>query len=237
VAIPVGTLTKYQNVSLTLSFSASLSELAFPNLGVEVDSNPTTIVDPVPDLVNPSGDGVVTDAETLATYGTPVTGVAADSATRVVFRVPTNSVGERLTFQLLNDQGGQSSSAQADGTLATIQGSAAGSQMQVTAVQTSLGPMAFCLYFPPEDFSRGGGDDSAAQRSVKLQARSVDNPTYVVSTSVTILRPPVLLVHGIWDGPEAWDFFTPLNNDRTKSDWLQPGTDSVALSILDSDTA
>ncbi len=123
--------------------------------------------------------------------------------------------------QLLNDRGSQSNSTQADGQLANIQGTASGSQLQVTAVDTGAGPMAFALYLPPQDFSRGGDDDNAAQRFVSIQMNSLSVQSYSGTTGIAILRPPVVLVHGLWDNSVAWDHFDSLENDPSSRFFVQ----------------
>jgi pimeloyl-ACP methyl ester carboxylesterase len=72
--------------------------------------------------------------------------------------------------------------------------------------------MAFAIYRAPKNFSRAGLDDSAVSRNVTLQVSCPDNsgsPT-TASTSVLSARPPVVLVHGLWSDPTAWDNFNPL---------------------------
>ncbi len=98
------------------------------------------------------------------------------------------------------------------GTLQTIlpaDGNSSGSQIRVTAVGTSNGTMAFALYVPPPDFSRGGTDDTAPSRSVVLTATS-SATALNCQTNITIWRPPVLEVHGIWAGPTSWKTFETL---------------------------
>jgi pimeloyl-ACP methyl ester carboxylesterase len=40
-----------------------------------------------------------------------------------------------------------------------------------------------------------------------------NNPAVTGDTPITILRPPVVLVHGLWDSSQAWASFTPLVGD------------------------
>lgn len=168
------------------------------------------LVDPVIALQNQAGTGVVQNPQTLATSGALVTGAAADSATRVVVRVYANSPGDQLTVSLQPPQG--DTLGPPFGTLQTILpadgGQSSSSQVTVTAVNTSVGPMGFVLYLPPQDFSRGGSDNGAPSRSVTIAAMS--SATGFNSTaSITIWRPPVVLVHGIWGDSWDWNNFTP----------------------------
>jgi pimeloyl-ACP methyl ester carboxylesterase len=174
------------------------------------------ILDPVPDLQD--GNQIIADPECLAVLGTPVTGIAADGAARVVLRIRASQPGQSITLYLLNDQGAVSSSATADGTLATIQGVPASGQVQLTAVNTLAGPMAFALYEPPIDFDRSGTDDNSPSRTVSFKITSASGPPNVVTSPFIIWRPPVMLVHGLWGGRADWNTFTPFITDGRFSD-------------------
>lgn len=171
-----------------------------------------TMLDPVPSLLN--GPMVTNNPNTLATKGRVVQGIAADSATQVVLRVPANSVGEQFAFTVINDQGQQSTSSAEDGGLGAIGSSAfTASQISVAAVSTSKGPMAFAIYGVPVDFPRPDGQDSGeTERFITLNVLAQDTGMSS-NTSVTILRPPLTLIHGLWGSPDSWDNFTPLIDD------------------------
>src|SRR5579863_6923630 len=171
-----------------------------------------TLLDPVPALL--SGPTVTGDVNVLAAKGRPVQGVAADAVTEVVLRVPANSAGEQFTFTVINDQGQQSTSSAEDGALAAI-GSVSFtlSQLTVTAVGTSQGPMAFAIYGAPVDFPRPEGQDATAKdRFITLNVLAIDTGLSS-NTPVTLLRPPLGLVHGLWGSPASWNNFTPLITD------------------------
>jgi pimeloyl-ACP methyl ester carboxylesterase len=166
------------------------------------------ILDPVPELIQ--GNQVLDDPDSLATLGAPVTGIAADGAARVVLRIRAAEPGQSITLALLNDQGAVSSSATADGTLATTAGTPASGQLQLTAVNTLEGPMAFALYEAPTDFDRPGIDDSSGSRTVTFQVTSTSGRPNFVTPPLTIWRPPLVLVHGLWGDPSDWTNFTPI---------------------------
>lgn len=172
-----------------------------------------SVVDPFPELLE--GYGVLSESEPLATMGTPVTAIAAERAGRVVLRVKANFSGERLTLSVLNDQGQPSNASSEDGYVGTIPTNASPGTgtMQVTAVKTSVGPMAFAMYRPPTDFSRAGRDDGEAERLITLKVESLDTPGATSTITVRILRPPVVLVHGLWGEPGNWQSFKPLVAD------------------------
>jgi hypothetical protein len=174
------------------------------------------LVDPMPDLVNQAGTGVLQDPESLANGGAVAIGIAADGAARLVIRIYANSPGDHLTVALQGDGGANINGLpQPFGVLQTllpIDGTVSGAQLTVTAVSTSAGPMAFAQYFPPSDFSRGGADDTAPSRPIAIMVQSV--PTGIAFTQQgTLARPPVVLVHGLWGDPSDWATFTPFLSD------------------------
>ena len=171
-----------------------------------------TMLDPVPTLL--SGPMVTTNVNTLASKGRVVQGAAADAVTEVVLRVPANSVGEQFTFTVINDQGQQSTSSTEDGGLGPIGSSTfTASQLTVAAVNTSKGPIAFAIYGVPVDFPRPEGQDSSeTDRFITLNVLAQDTGQSS-NTTVTILRPPLTLIHGLWGSPASWNNFTPLIDD------------------------
>jgi hypothetical protein len=171
-----------------------------------------TLLDPVPALL--SGPMVTTNVNLLATKGRPVQGSSADGASEVVLRVPANAADEQITFTVINDRGQQSSSAAEDGGLAAIgSGGFTLSQLTVSAVSTSQGPMAFAIYGAPVDFPRPEGQDvNATDRFISLNVLAVDTGLSS-NTQVTLLRPPLGLIHGLWGSPASWADFTPLITD------------------------
>lgn len=169
------------------------------------------LIDPVADLIDPNGIEVIQDPERLAIGGTPVTGIAADGAARLVVLLYANSPGDQLTVTLTpaDSVQNQNDLPQPIGTLQTIlasDGTQSGTLVTVTAVDTTIGALAFVQYFPPRDFSRGGPDDASSSRSAKISVTSSARAANYTA-NVTIWRPPVVLVHGIWGTLDDWDLF------------------------------
>ncbi len=171
-----------------------------------------TLLDPVPSLLK--GAAVTTNANVLASKGRVVEGTAADSASELVIRIPANSVGEQFTITVINDQSEQSTSFVEDGGLAAIGTSSfTASQLTVTAVSTTTGPMAFAIYGSPLDFPRPEGQDvNSSERFISLQVQALDTGLSS-ETAVTLLRPPLVLIHGLWASAQSWNDFTPLITD------------------------
>jgi pimeloyl-ACP methyl ester carboxylesterase len=204
--------------SLCISLFAVLTFLVLPATSLAQEASlpsippQVTLLDPVPSLLK--GAAVTTNVNTLATKGRVVDGTAADSASELVLRIPANAAGEQFTIVVLNDQGAQSTSSTEDGGLGAIGTTTfTASQLTVAAVNTTTGPMAFAIYGSPLDFPRPEGQDTNdAERFVSLRVQALDTGLQS-ETPVTLLRPPLVLIHGLWANAASWDDFTPLIND------------------------
>src|SRR5580692_8792456 len=190
------------------------------------------LLDPVPGLLN--GSAVTANWGSFSEANvTAVQGAAADGVTELVIEIAANNVGDQCQLTLFNDQTTpvQSSSPDQDGALGSP-GDTSFTQSQITvqAVQTQNGPLAFAIYRSPIDFGRllpGGTagesasypsgscagtintDDQLACRSVSIQIQSTGGLT-PSTIPVTILRPPLILIHGFWADWTVWNSFSPL---------------------------
>ncbi|MGA2647392.1 MAG: hypothetical protein ABSF15_22010 [Candidatus Sulfotelmatobacter sp.] len=175
-------------------------------------TNPVLIDPVVAGLL--SGASVTTNVNSIAAAATGlVQGSAADGTTQTVLRIPATSVGQMLTVTVINDQGVASGSVANDGGLMALGGSTSSlaSSLHVTAVTTSAGAEAFAIYRGPVNFSRETADSSLTTRSVTLRVAATGGST--TNTSVTVARPPVVLVHGLWGNASSFNNFTPLIAD------------------------
>jgi pimeloyl-ACP methyl ester carboxylesterase len=203
-------------------------------------TDPISLVDPVPDLLNGSSvmtPNAQTGAQLLATKGTVVQGVAADGVAEVVIRIMAKNVGDQFALTLVNDQNSQIIPGE-DGALGNPGDTSFSlSQISVTAVNTGTGPngpnppFAFAIYRAPVDFARQvstglyksgacgpvtGSDDQLACRSVSLKVQNSSGSLRTVP--ISILRPPVILIHGLWGSPSDWNSFSPLFSNIGSSD-------------------
>jgi pimeloyl-ACP methyl ester carboxylesterase len=163
------------------------------------------------------GPAVTTNVNAIAAATTGfVQGAAADGTTQTVLRIPASKAGESFTVTVINDQGQTSTSVPNDGGVMLLGASLStlSSSLTLNAVSTRQGPDAFVIYRAPVNFSRGTQDDGLTTRSVSLSAASTSGTT---STSVTVARPPVVLVHGLWGDASSFDNFTPLITDSNFS--------------------
>jgi len=154
------------------------------------------LVDPVPTLL--TGPAVTGDPTLLGNQGLGniVNGVAADGVTQAVIRIAGAPPNEILSLSLAQD-----------GALAEIGSNAF--QSSISGLQADSSGNAFVLYRAPLDFARSGGiDNLVPSRIVDLNFQSSDNPGVVGDTQITIVRPPVVLVHGNWsNSAKDWQFF------------------------------
>ena len=157
-------------------------------------------VDPYPALIG--SDGVTSDPERRAVEGNEVTKAAADGATLLLLRASGLQPGQ-VTFSVDGGNTVHDGGVSADG-------SQRRASVSVPVVQTSKGMEAFAFYWVPDDL-----DPIFLTQSVQLTARLV--PTSGApsekSLTITLVRPPVLLVHGIWSDETTWKDF-PLFRDK-----------------------
>ena len=161
-----------------------------------------------------SGSSVTTNTNAIASATTGVVkGAAADGTTQVILRIPASSAGQQFTVTVINDANSPSTSVANDGGVFALGGSpsSAASSLVVTAVTTSAGAEAFAIYLAPVNFSRSSADNTLTTRSVTLQVSS--SSVVTGNASVTVARPPVVLVHGLWGSAASFDNFTPLITD------------------------
>ena len=170
------------------------------------------LIDPVvAGLLN--GSSVTTNASSIASATTGVVkGVAADGTTQVILRIPASSVGQQFTVTVI-DGISPSTSIVNDGGVFALGGSpaSAASSLVVTSVSVTGGAEAFAIYLAPVNFSRSSSDYTLTTRSVTLQVSS--SSVVTGNASVTVARPPVVLVHGLWGSAASFDTFTPLITD------------------------
>jgi len=198
--------------AVTLANNASDFELVIDAISFASSSSPVLIDPVVANLL--SGSAVTTNVNTIAAATTGlVAGSAADGTTQIVLRIPASTVGQTFTVAVINDQGAASSSVANDGGVTALGGSSFTSSLGVTAISTTPGPEAFAIYRGPVNFSRSTADNSLKTRTVTLSVTPTGGTA--TNTTVTIARPPVVLVHGLWGNASSFNNFTPLTTSTT----------------------
>ncbi|MEK6714494.1 MAG: alpha/beta fold hydrolase [Candidatus Omnitrophota bacterium] len=148
-----------------------------------------------------AGREISNDLERLAaTKGTVVIGATADGITRLLLKLPLSGLDE-LTFSLEGE-----ANPGENGTLRAIDGSQEGNSIIVTSSNTSQGEIAFAIYQAPENFARQDHpeDQQVSERTISLKVKSNRSPDFEFTQEIKLVRPPVVLVHGLWSGPEMW---------------------------------
>lgn len=163
--------------------------------------------------------GVVGDPLQLVSGGEPRLGVAADGVARLVVRsrLPGLSPGGQATVSLQFPGSGDHGSIYAPGQPAST------TQVQVAAVRSRGEDWAVAVYRAPSEFVRRGnsGDVTALVRSVTVQVSyPTATGTEIVEKELRIVRPPVVLCHGLWSSAVAWDGFAPFVSDPRYSETL-----------------
>lgn len=160
-------------------------------------------VDPNPGFL--ANGSVVNNAERLAIGGARVVGAAADGVTRVLLRDSLPGPGT-VEFCL------SSGTAPQDGGLALPGGTGRNRCVTAQAATTSRGYRAYAVYQVPDEFNRGT-DTNLRERAIEFQAtyNPTNGPTVVSKLPFTIVRPPVVLIHGLWSSRASWSF--PLIRD------------------------
>ena len=163
------------------------------------------LFDPIADNLA-SGAGLVSSPTQLAAASHVVAGVAADSATQVLVQVPGVNSGDPIQLTL-SDENGISSDGVGAGYLTALPADGMDSRTSagviiVTAVAAGSGAYAFADYHAPSDFVRAGNntDPTVKVRSVTIGVTDSTTGTTTTQT-VSIVRPPVILVHGLWGTP------------------------------------
>lgn len=150
------------------------------------------VVDAV-DFRTPGTPDLPTMATNYATGGTPRIGVLADGASRLVLRVPLVGV-ETNSFPNLHFSIGGTNQLR-DGLLRAISGSSWWSDVPATIANVNGTNFALCLYESPMDF------DVASQ---PVSVRLFNGTNVIAPQPILLRRPPVVLVHDGWSGPDAW---------------------------------
>jgi pimeloyl-ACP methyl ester carboxylesterase len=135
-----------------------------------------------------------------------VQGLTTDGTAQVVLKIGASPGQNSIALKLTG-----AGSREEDGYLESWPDhSQNGSMISATVqVNTPLGPMAFAIYHAPTDFARNTSDQTKPSRQISVEVNG--GTTYPIQ----LLRPPVLLIHGIWSGPSTWDQFEAVLNSSS----------------------
>lgn len=169
------------------------------------------------------GTEVFSDPQKLIVDATEMNGVVTDGVTRLLVRMEVNDLSD-VTFSL---EGESNNPEDDNGFLQSIDDQDNQQKNQLLTVKPSEVGYVFIIYCAPGNFVRqgidknqDGTDDDAiiSERVITLTAK-VDGKT-IATKEIELVRPPLLLIHGLWSGPEMWNSFeTMLNGTVNKQDF------------------
>ncbi|MBL8227344.1 MAG: hypothetical protein JNL98_02660 [Bryobacterales bacterium] len=191
------------------------------------DNRQVSLLDPAfTSLATGTGPtGLTTDLNQLKNVlsGRRVQGVAADGVARIIVAIPVCAAGGGQADVQLVDSSFQPvpNGGQGHGALGAhdtpLDGLFAGPGIFTLPLQGVFtdqqgGPMAIAVFRAPYDF---GLADSSPSRTLYIKITrkwfgASPPPPQTLYHAITIVRPPVILVHGLWGNSNAWDFFPPL---------------------------
>jgi pimeloyl-ACP methyl ester carboxylesterase len=208
--------TQLKITPLTPGFGTSLTPLGTwdvnqPGDQKFVDANPPTNHCRASD----SSNDLSTDPNVLATCGSTVKGVGSDGVSQLLLRTVSGLSGTAC-YQITSSSNFEQGSIQ-DAVLST---------QSVGALQ-----YGFTFYTPPDFFG-----DTADSRTLQVQfafTPSIGNGnTTVLQAQTLIIRPPVVLIHGLWSDAGAWSSdFKKENAFRTTYTADYNGTSGSRFSV------
>lgn len=163
------------------------------------------------ELIDPNASmivgGVVTaDRTKLATGGRNVRGVAADGVATLLLRFRGGAPGQQVHITV-PDVGCTSSLGSVTdvcGALGEPGSTPARRSHTVTLEASALGAVGYALYRAPLDFSWSPEHHSLKERKAPLTYK-VDDDSADRSMAIDVVRPPLLLVHGLWSNArDSW---------------------------------
>jgi len=152
-----------------------------------------------------SGREVSSDPEKIVSLkGVEVKGAVTDGVTRLLLKLEVDEPNA-VTFSLEG-----TGNPKEDGLLRSLDGSQEGSSITVNSVNTTIGEKAFAIYQSPENFVRENypEDKQVSERTISLKVTYNGSSSFASSEEIKLVRPPIILIHGLWSGPEMWDSFS-----------------------------
>jgi pimeloyl-ACP methyl ester carboxylesterase len=171
--------------------------------------NPIFLMGDVPpralSAVDDSGQ-IVNDPQALTTLSRllPVSGYAADGVTKIVIEANPPGPGT-ITFELQGENAGTLSPLGASTNPSTTVEVPVGQGSSVPGFGTLS---AFAVLRAPELFQRNASDTGLGSRPVAVNVRFRPSSAGTIADSrelpLSIHRPPILLLHGLWSSADVW---------------------------------
>jgi PKD repeat protein/pimeloyl-ACP methyl ester carboxylesterase len=174
------------------------------------------VLNPLP-FVKPDGRGIYTDPATIASISQfqsaiqPMRGLSADGVSQLLVRAIVPSAGV-VTFQAVDPSDPQNLLHSA--TLQSLDGASSGPVVSANTVALLNGKYAAFVVVPPiQDFVRpnSSSDGQRYNRSMDVIASfSASGGVIMNSRNITIMRPPLALIHGLWSSSSTWATWSPI---------------------------
>jgi pimeloyl-ACP methyl ester carboxylesterase len=154
-----------------------------------------------------------TDPSVLSSCGGSVLGTAADGVSQLLLRVQAGLTGTAcysITSTSSLDQGTINSAV-------------------VPTQSVGSSDYGFSYYTAPSVYG-----DTSTSRDVQVQfafAPTGNSNTTVLSSSLTVIRPPVVLIHGLWSNKDAWPSFWYRSGPYFTSAADYAGTNASSFSV------
>ena len=163
---------------------------------------------------DPSASTISNSSAVLASCGKPVKGVASDGVSPLLLRTVSGLAGTAC-FEIV------STSSADQGTVAT--------PLIGSALVSSLN-YGFSLYKPPK-FFEGTGDSRQVEVEFTFTPSIGNGNTTRLKAKMDVVRPPVVLVHGLWSNGATWsDDFNREDAFRTTEPADYAGTNASRFS-------
>ncbi|MEW5759109.1 MAG: hypothetical protein AB1755_06590 [Candidatus Omnitrophota bacterium] len=194
-----------------------------------------------------AGLEISNDPQRLVSGGNSVTGVVADEVTRLLIRLAVDNDVNMVTLSLSD-----SNNPNENGVLYDVLDNRAnrqqGQSIQVLPVVVNNQKYVFAGYRVPANFAREGveEDEHVSERLVTLTIQTDDLPVNIdISQDIRLIRPPLVLIHGLWSGPNMWDSFkamlqeeipqlniVTINYETTNASYLEVNKDKLKDEIV-----
>jgi pimeloyl-ACP methyl ester carboxylesterase len=132
---------------------------------------------------------ISTTPSVLSGCGVPVNGVASDGVNPLLIRTEAG-LGGTACYQVTStgppDQG-------------TIQTASS------TTTQVGSTYYGFSLYTPPDGYGTMPGDSRMVSMQFAFTPQGTQTNTTMINVTTTIVRPPLVLIHGLWSNGASWN--------------------------------
>lgn len=168
-------------------YNVEITNALAPLLTLKSDTiSPFFAFDPNPSMIDDDG-GIVNDLANLDMTKT-VVGAATDGVTKLLL---VDDSKDPIIFSILGN---------GNGTLSSL--SDQGSQYNSLTISPNENGKIIAIYTVPDGY--GEKNDLVAGRLITITTRNTRDASDTGSLKITLVTPPVVLIHGMWSSPQVW---------------------------------